>query len=140
MSETRITSETGGQKGVKEARFDLIPPDFLEEVAKVYGFGEKKYPDVNGWPNWRNGYDWRFTYGALHRHISAFWQGEDVDPESGKHHLAHAAWHLATLFVFSTHDFGPYKEFDTRPLPEVEALKEAVTKYVGGPGDFLHID
>ena len=40
MTETRITDpSTGGQKGDKPRRYDLIPPDVLGELADHYGFG-----------------------------------------------------------------------------------------------------
>lgn len=99
--------KTGGMKGQKPARFDLIPSPFLWELALVYGKGAEKYDD----DNWRKGYDWRLTYGALLRHLHLFWMGESIDPESGLHHLAHVAWHAATLFTFDEVGLGT----DTRP-------------------------
>lgn len=109
MTEERKTSSTGGQKGQKLARFDLIAFTWLWEVATVCGFGAKKYDD----DNWRKGYSWRLSYGAMQRHLSQFWTGENYDEESGLHHLAHAAWHCMVLFVFSTVE--RYKVFDDRP-------------------------
>ena len=95
--EIRITNEkTGGQKGIKEARFDLIPPDPMWELARVYGRGAAKYADRN----WERGYSWGLSYGAMQRHIHAFWAGEYDDPESGLPHLAHAMWHCITLMQF----------------------------------------
>jgi hypothetical protein len=107
--EHRLTSATGGQKGVKRARYDLIPADFLRELAEVYGFGAEKYDDFN----WRKGYDWRLSYGALMRHLYAWRANEERDPESGYHHLAHVAWHAATLFVYSRD--MEYQSYDDRP-------------------------
>ncbi len=109
MTEVRKTSETGGQKGQKDARFDLIAFTWLWEVANVCGMGAKKYDD----DNWRKGYSWRLSYGAMQRHLTQFWTGENYDEESGLHHLAHAAWHCMVLFVFST--ISRYKVFDDRP-------------------------
>jgi hypothetical protein len=88
--------ETGGQKGVKEARFDLIPADALWELARVFGRGAKKYAERN----WERGYNWGFSYGALQRHLNKFWMGEEIDEESGLPHLAHAAWHCLVLLAF----------------------------------------
>ena len=68
-----------------------------KELGLVCGFGAQKYDD----DNWRKGYSWRLSFGAMLRHIHAFWRGEDNDPESGLSHLAHAAWHCMVLFTFS---------------------------------------
>lgn len=97
MTEVRATDpDTGGQKGRKGARFDLIPPRALEQVAEVFGHGAEKYED---W-NWRKGYPWSWSYASLQRHLSAFWGGETMDPESGMPHVAHAAWHCLVLLTF----------------------------------------
>lgn len=100
--------ETGGRKGQKMERLDLVPPDFLMELARVYGMGAQKYAD----DNWRRGYSWRLSYGALLRHVLQWAGGETHDQESGLHHLAHAAWHCATLITFERLDLG------TDDLPE----------------------
>ena len=75
-----------GTKYDKEkARYDLIPPDALEEFVKVLTFGARKYaPD-----NWRKVPDGRRRYfAAAQRHIWAYKRGEQIDEESGCHHLA----------------------------------------------------
>ncbi len=101
--ETRITDpKTGGQKGIKPQRFDLIPFEALTELAEIYGFGCQKY-DAH---NWRKGYAWSLSYGALMRHLSLWIQGESYDIETKKHHLMHAAWHCFTLFVFEKRGLG----------------------------------
>lgn len=66
-----------------------------------------------GEDNWRLGYDWSLSYDALQRHLNAFWSGEDLDPESGLPHLAHAAFHVNALLVYSNRVF--YDQFDDRP-------------------------
>lgn len=114
--EVRITSATGGQKGQKPERMDLIPPEFVEELARVYGGGAEKYDD---W-NWLKGYDWSLSYGALMRHLYRWLAGEDIDPESGRHHLAHVAWHCATLFTFQQHHLGT----DTRVGDVIQQAKD----------------
>lgn len=101
-------SETGARKEVKEQRHSLIPPEALSALAEIYGRGAAKYDDNN----WRLGYKWSASYDALQRHLSAFWAGENYDPESGQAHLMHAAWHCITLFTFSTQN--RYLEFDDR--------------------------
>jgi hypothetical protein len=101
--EVRVTDPvTGGQKGVKPERLDLIPFDALEEIGRVYGFGASKYED----DNWLKGYKWRLSAGAMLRHVSRWMLGERNDKESGCHHLAHAAWHCLTLITFEIRGLG----------------------------------
>jgi hypothetical protein len=102
-----VDEETGGVKGQKLARFDMIPPDVLWELAEHYGRGEAKYPsDETGLPNWQRGYSWRLSVAALLRHFYAFLQGEDVDPENGSSHLIAVIWHAMALRYFQLHGKG----------------------------------
>lgn len=112
ISEARqIDPDTGGEKGVKPERFELLPWEELSEIARVYGYGANKYaPD-----NWKKGYAWSQNYGALIRHARAWWLGEERDSESGLHHLAHCSWHCLTLMWFNKHK--PNK--DDRPKESV---------------------
>lgn len=90
--EERITSKTGGQKGSKLCRIDLIPPEALAEVGLVYGIGAKKYAENN----WKLGYPASLSLSALYRHINQWHAGERRDAE-GFHHLAAAIFHCLTL-------------------------------------------
>ena len=102
-----IDANTGGEKGQKLERYDLIPWPFIEQLALVYGKGALKYSE----DNWRKGYSWRLSFGALMRHLTLFWMGEWSDQETGLPHLAHVAWHAATLYTFYEDDLGT----DDRP-------------------------
>ena len=97
-----IDAKTGGQKGQKLQRFDLIPGEPLMALAEVYGRGALKYED----DNWMKGYSWRLSFGALNRHLWLWWLGETRDPETGCHHLAQVAWHAFTLLWFQKHSKG----------------------------------
>jgi hypothetical protein len=119
--EVRTTSETGGQKGVKPQRMSLLPFQALAKISEVYGFGEKKYAAHN----WRLGYEWDKSLDALERHIGAFKDGEDNDPESGLSHIAHAGFHVLTLLVFILNP--RYKRFDNRWKTMEEAKKPDLT-------------
>lgn len=102
-TEVRIVDpKTGGEKGQKLERFDLIPFEALTALARVYGKGAQKYAD----DNWRKGYSWRLSLGAMLRHIALWAIGVTYDAETGEHHLSHAAWHCFTLFVFETQGLG----------------------------------
>jgi len=101
--EIRFTDpKTGGQKGVKLARYGLLPIYSLEQIANVYGYGAGKYAPNN----WRKGYPWSLSIDALERHVAEFRKGNSIDPESGQHHLAHAAFHLLTLMEFERANLG----------------------------------
>jgi hypothetical protein len=103
MTEIRCTDpHTGGQKGQKPERFELLPWDALEEVARVYDYGARKYND----DNWLLGYPWRWSLGALARHTARMMVGEDRDPESSLLHAAHAAFHCLTLITFALRRLG----------------------------------
>jgi hypothetical protein len=108
MSEVRVTDpKTGGQKGSKPERFDLIPWDAMEEVSRVYAFGAQKYDDHN----WLKGYKWSLSFAALFRHVAKAMLGEDRDPESGLLHLAHAAFHCLALITFVIRELGTDDRF-----------------------------
>jgi len=82
------TATTGGRKfdGGK-LQYGLLPPLALLEVVDVLTYGAQKYDDEN-WRKVPNAIDRYFD--AMQRHAWAWKQGEVNDPESGKHHLAHA--------------------------------------------------
>lgn len=102
-NEVRVVDpETGGAKGSKPERFDLLPWDALEEVARVYAMGSRKYEPHN----WARGYAYSLSIAALVRHVSKFVQGEDTDGESGLHHLAHAVFHCCSLMAFKLRNRG----------------------------------
>lgn len=125
--EIRVVNETtGGEKGQKLARFDLLPAGPLQAVAEHFGRGAAKYEDRN----WERGYDWSLSFGALQRHAWAFWGGEDIDAETGSPHLAAVAFHALALLEFAT----THPELDDRPnhvdefarlLAEEEAIEAA---------------
>lgn len=75
-------------------RLSLLPINAVMEAAGVMTFGAQKYGDKN----WMQG-DMRVTrlWDAAMRHMSAFLNGEDIDPESGKSHLAHAICNMSMM-------------------------------------------
>jgi len=72
-------------------RFELLPPEWEDALARVLTYGAKKYkPD-----NWRKGEIKRYK-GAVMRHWNLYRQGEDIDSETGMPHL----WHMFTNVGF----------------------------------------
>ena len=108
-----------GIKGIKDAAYDLIPPEATWYEALVYGHGAKKYARRN----WEQGYEWGKTIGALERHIQLFKAGEDLDEESGLPHMAHARWHTGVILAFQARNIGT----DDRPKNTALEVMRAVT-------------
>ena len=102
-TEVRCTDAlTGGMKGRKDEEYSYMPPLSLAELAKVYGYGAKKYAPRN----MEKGYPWGWSFSAMMRHSWAFWRGENIDPESNCQHLAHVAWHCFTLMDYIQRKVG----------------------------------
>lgn len=109
----------------EKLRFDLIPGQPLEELAKVYTIGAKKYADRNYAEG--DGLSWMRVYGALIRHANAFLLGESIDPDDGQHHLASVAWCAFTLMELE--EIRP--QGDDRPVVREAAAvaKKEVEEY-----------
>jgi hypothetical protein len=86
----------------KLQRFDLIPPEPLWALAELYGIGAKKYADRN----WEHGIVYGRVYAALLRHLEAWRQGEDYDPDNGQHHLDSVNWNGFALRTFEARGKG----------------------------------
>ena len=85
---------------------EMIPLHLLEGTAKVFG-EQIKYPK---W-NWLQGMEWSIPYACILRHLSKWYQGEDVDAESGLNHLHHVMCNLLMLIHYTDH----HKNYDNRP-------------------------
>ena len=92
----------------EKARLDLVDADAVEGLAKVLGFGAKKYAANN----WRQGMNYSRVIAALLRHCAAMQRGEDIDPESGLPHIDHLGCCWMFLSNYTKHE--EYKEFDDR--------------------------
>lgn len=72
--------------GDKKVPMHTVPPALMIGAAKAFGEGAVKYGPFN----WRDKSVEAMTYvGAIQRHLAAYIDGEDVDPDSltGKLHL-----------------------------------------------------
>ena len=101
-------AEPGKKWDKGKLRYDLLPPDVLEQVVQILTDGAEKYGDRN----WEEGISWSRVFAASQRHQWAFWQGKETDEESGCNHLAHAIVNLMFLLRYYNKDM---KEFDNRP-------------------------
>jgi hypothetical protein len=83
-------------------RYDLIPSDALDGVARLLGQGANKY----GVPNWEKGFTWSRLYAALERHARKWWRGEDYDADDGQHHLLSVIVTAMMLYAHQARNLG----------------------------------
>jgi hypothetical protein len=86
---------TGKKFDADKPQVDLVPRQLIYGAARAKGFGAKKY----GRHNWRGGIAPSRLVSACLRHLFAWKDGEDNDPESGLNHLDHAAATLGMLMA-----------------------------------------
>ena len=101
-----------------KVRLDLFPPEFLFAVGDILTFGAKKYEARN----WEKGMKWGRVFGALMRHLWAWWGGKlptkenflmgELDVETGKSHLWHAGCCIVFLLTYEARGVGE----DDRPI------------------------
>jgi len=108
-------------KGIKydegKTRIELFPGDALFAISDILTSGAVKYKDRN----WELGMKWSRPFGALMRHMWAWWQGKahtdksflfgNLDMETGKSHLWHAGCCLVFLIAYEIREIGE----DDRP-------------------------
>jgi hypothetical protein len=114
---TKTCKPDGGgiRNDAGKPRYSLLPPDAMDEIVQVLTFGERKY----GARNWERGMAWGRSLDAALRHVVAFMAGEEDDPESGIHHLAHAVADLMFVLAYrlrriGTDDRGPKVQLPRR--------------------------
>ena len=106
--------------GSKKPPLYLVPESFAIETAMALQHGAKKY----GAFNWRDEDIEADEYiGACKRHLAAWFDGEENDPDSGLCHLSHAAATLAVLIDARSN--GGMK--DNRP--KAGAAAELIKRY-----------
>lgn len=91
------TANEGRKDDAGKDPWDLAPWDAFRAIVGVLGFGAKKYAPRN----WERGMAWSRLYAATLRHLTAWWDGEERDPETGLLHLAHAACCVCFLLAYS---------------------------------------
>lgn len=111
--------------GIRKAPLSTIPAPVLMELGVAMQEGAAKY----GRHNYRTlGVRGSVYYDAAMRHLMAWWEGEDIDPDSGLSHVTKAIASLAVLRDAMMQD----KFNDDRPpcakpwLPDLNARSEAL--------------
>ena len=94
-----MNDELGKRYNEGKLKWSLVSWKALEPMVQVLMFGAKKY---DSW-NWSKGVKYTETCESLQRHMNAFIQGEDNDPESKLSHVGHIlcnAMFLSYMFLF----------------------------------------
>lgn len=101
-----------------KARMDLLPWDVLLELAHHYRVGAAKYEERN----WEKGLPWNSgTMSSLLRHVAAWSNGEDIDPENGQYHDVAILWNAAALVAYRLRGVGIDDRFQNGARSPVEA-------------------
>jgi hypothetical protein len=110
---------TGARANSGKVSLSLVPLHLLGGVARVFMGGVLKYA---AW-NWAKGMAWSTSMDCLLRHLFKWWYlGEDIDPDSGEHHLDHV---LANA-LFLRHGVDTYLAGDDRPPTDVAHFDESL--------------
>jgi hypothetical protein len=86
---------------------ELVPTSATFALAEILESGKAKY----GPRNWEQGIAWSRVYASAIRHLLRWFNGEDLDPESGRSHLKHALCNVAFLVEY----LETHPELDDRP-------------------------
>ena len=100
------------EQGTRQCAFDILEygvryfmvdsainfQQVMESVIKVWHSGAEKYTAFN----WMKGMPWSVPLACAQRHVMAIFRDEELDPESGEHHMAHFICN-AMMLVHYTH-------------------------------------
>lgn len=126
-----MQSKTGGLRyNETKPEWSLVDYDALESMVRVLEYGKKKYSAFN----WKKGLPYTSTIESMLRHIYAFLDGEDLDPESGLPHTGHImcnAMFLSYYYEFQREQDDRFKDANKTTKAEKEAFQEWVTEQKG---------
>ena len=88
----------------EKADLSLIPAVAEQAIARAMMYGEKKY----GRYNYCKGHDASQLVAAAKRHLAAWFNGEENDPESGVNHLGHVMANC--LMILRQQELGTLKD------------------------------
>lgn len=79
-----------------------VDPDFIIGLGEVLTASRAKYEEGN----WMKETKFSTPYESCMRHLMKFWNGEEFDDETLKHHLLHAATNLMFLYYHTNSGKG----------------------------------
>ena len=128
-----VTKDTNPKDavGIAKVPMSTVPAPVIAEIGLAMLEGARKY----GRHNYREaGVRMSVYYDATMRHMMAWWEGEDIDPDSGLNHITKA---IATLVVLRDAMMRANMAEDDRPPKSEEGwvslynekAKEIIEKY-----------
>ena len=122
--------DEGRKNDSDKARLDLIPPELLFAVADILAYGARKYSERN----WEMGMSWGRVFGALMRHMWAWWGGvgpttksflfSGADDETERSHLWHAGCCIAFLIAYEERGIGTDDRTQKGNTPDASVAKQ----------------
>jgi hypothetical protein len=108
MEQQNRQFDTGAQRDTGEGklRMSLIPQQELKRVMKRYLDGAEKY----GENNWMKGMPRSVFYDCMHRHLDAWWRGDDEED-----HAAAVIWNMLCAMWTETN----FKKDHDEPLEDL---------------------
>ena len=97
MTERTIKDEIAAKIAENKPPLDMVPPSLIIDIAWVLAHGAIKY----GKNDWRRGFPYTERYASALRHLLAWRQGEENDPESNLPHLHHTICQLAMISEYT---------------------------------------
>ena len=94
--------DTATKHDQEKTRLELIPVSGIEGIGRAMTFGSKKYEDHN----WTKGFNYSRLIGSAMRHLNAYNEGQDKDPESGLSHLDHLGACVVMLIAHEVEGLG----------------------------------
>lgn len=96
-SSTRSARHNQGKIQLRE-----VDPDFIIGLGEVLTASRAKYDEGN----WMKETKFSTPYESAMRHLMKFWGGDELDEETKKHHLLHAATNLMFLYYHTRSGVG----------------------------------
>ncbi len=78
----------------------MVPLEVVREIAKVFDYGSKKYPERD---NWKKGFAWQSLLDSCLRHLTDWQTGNDLDDESKLNNITMALCNLTMLQWYILH-------------------------------------
>ena len=121
-SRVTVKHEQGAHLDGEKARIaDTIPALLIYEAGLIFaqstvprsGYPDGKYPDnEEGVPNFKGGIRVTKIIDSMLRHVFCILCGEDIDPDSGFHHLSHIICNVSMAWYMIEHK----PEMDNREI------------------------
>ena len=101
-----LAVEIGARFNTGKLKWSLVSWKALAPMVRVLMFGAEKYDDHN----WKKGLKYTEVTESLQRHLNAFIEGEENDPESKLSHVGHILCNAMFLSYMSMYK----KDMDDR--------------------------